>query len=120
MAYFIFNTTDRGEAADFLAAGKWQVAADEPHREALAAGDLALIYIAAPERVFIGRAELASDATPDGVTLAQVEEWKPPVAMNVVLSRLDANAKAKADFDVGVVQIIEHEYETVVAIAAES
>ena len=35
------------------------VDADEPHRNALAPGDLVLIYLGAPERVFIGRAEVA-------------------------------------------------------------
>jgi hypothetical protein len=39
--------------------------------------------------------------------------------MNVVLSRLDRSAKAKADFEVGVVRITEHEYETVLAVAGE-
>ena len=40
----------------------WGVDAGEHHRDALATGDLALIYLGAPERVFIGRAELASAA----------------------------------------------------------
>ena len=40
----------------------WGIAADEPHRDALAAGDLALIYLGAPDREFIGGAELASPA----------------------------------------------------------
>ena len=36
----------------------WGIDADEPHRDALAAGDLVLVYLAAPEREFIGRASL--------------------------------------------------------------
>jgi hypothetical protein len=96
----------------------WDVAADEPHRGALAAGDLVLIYLGAPEREFIGRAELEHpDGSASGVVLAHVEEWDRPVPMNVVLSRLDPSAKAKADFDTGVVRITEHEYETVLAVA---
>jgi hypothetical protein len=111
----------------------WGVDADEPHSDALAVGDLVLIYLGEPASEFIGRAELASAAhawTPaearafpgnadSGVLLAQVEEWETPVPMDLVLSRLDSSAKAKANFDVGVVQIIEHEYETVLAVAAE-
>jgi hypothetical protein len=38
----------------------WGIDAAERHRDALAAGDLVLIYLGAPERKFIGRAELAS------------------------------------------------------------
>jgi hypothetical protein len=110
----------------------WGVDADEPHRDALAAGDLVLVYLGAPRWEFIGRAELASAVhawTPSeaqlypgdsssGVLLARVEEWDPPVPMNVVLSRLDPTAKAKADFEVGVVRITAHEHETVLAVAA--
>jgi hypothetical protein len=110
----------------------WGIDADEPHRDALAAGDLVLIYLGAPKREFIGRAELASAVhawTPSeaqvypgdsssGVLLARVEEWDAPVPMNVVLSRLDPTAKAKADFEVGVVRITAHEHETVLAVAA--
>lgn len=142
MAHYILNSV-AGDAAErtvlheqatgFLRAGLWGVDADEPHRDALAAGDLVLVYLGAPAREFIGRAELASAVhawTPSeaqvypgdsssGVLLAQVEEWEPPVPMNVVLSRLDPTAKARADFEMGVVRIIAHEYETVLAVAAE-
>lgn len=111
----------------------WGVRADEPHRDALAPGDLALVYLAAPERMFIARAELASavhDWTPaeaqaypgdssSGVLLAQVEEWDPPVPMCTVLSRIDRSAGARADFEVGVVRITAQEYETAFAVAAK-
>ena len=40
-------------------------------------------------------------------------------SMFAVLSRLDPSAKARADFDAGVVRIIEHEYETVLTLATE-
>jgi hypothetical protein len=76
--------------------------ADERHRNALAAGDLILIYLSAPAREFIGRAELASAVhdwtasearvypsdSSSGVLLAHVENWHPPVPMNTVLSHL--------------------------------
>ena len=74
-------------------------------------GDLVLIYLGAPERVFIGRAEVASAVhdwtpsearvypgdSPSGVVLAQVEEWDPPVPMKTVLSQIDPAENAKAD-----------------------
>jgi hypothetical protein len=136
--YYILNSVpgeaaQRERVAELLQVGMWGVDADELHRDALAAGDLVLVYLGAPEREFIARAELASAVhawTPSaaraypgdsssGVLLAQVEEWDPPVPMGIVLSRLDPTAKARADFEAGVVRIIAHEYETVLAVAAE-
>ena len=110
----------------------WGIDADERHRTALAPGDLVLIYLGAPERVFIGRAELASAVrdwtsseaqvypgdSPGGVLLAQVEEWDPPVPMKTVLSQIDPAENAKADFEVGVVRITAGEYEAALAVAA--
>jgi hypothetical protein len=142
VAHYLFNFVKgdaakgpalREQAAGFLRVRMWGVDADEPHRNALAPGDLVLIYLAAPERKFIGRAELASavhDWTPSeahlyggdssgGVLLAQVEEWDPPVPMNTVLSRIDAAENAKADFEAGVVRITASEYEAALGAAAE-
>jgi hypothetical protein len=110
----------------------WGIDADERHRNALAPGDVILIYLGAPEREFVGRAELASAAhdwtqseaeaypgdSPSGVLLAQVEEWDPPVPMSAVLSQIDPAEKAKADFEAGVVRITANEYETALAVAA--
>jgi hypothetical protein len=110
----------------------WGIDADERHRNALAPGDLILIYLSAPERELIGRAELASAVhgwtpseaqvypgdSPSGVLLAQVEEWDPPVPMNTVLSQIDPPGNAKADFQAGVVRITANEYETALAGAA--
>ena len=109
----------------------WGVAADEPHRDALAPGDLVLIYLGAPEWTFIGRAELSSAVhewtpsealafpsdSPSGVLLAQVEEWDPPVPMKPVLSQIEPSEKARADFEAGVVRITPNEYETALAVA---
>jgi hypothetical protein len=139
LPYYILNALTgeaglRERAVERLRLGMWGVDADEPHRDALAAGDLVVVYLGAPDREFIGRAELASAVhawTPaevqvysgrssSGVLLARVEEWGRPVPMKVVLSRLDSSAKAKADFEVGVVRITEHEYETVLAVAASN
>jgi hypothetical protein len=108
----------------------WGIDADEPHRDALAAGDLVLVYLGAPEGRFIGRAELASavhDWTPSeaqvypgdssgGVLLAHVEEWDPPLPMSAVLSQIDTTENARADFETGVVRITANEYETALAV----
>jgi hypothetical protein len=140
VAHYIFNVVQpesaegpspRERAAEFMRVKMWGVHADEPHCDALASGDLILIYLGAPEREFIGRAELAlavrdwtpSEArmypgdSPGGVLLAQVEEWDPPVSMNAVLAQIDS-AEAKADFQAGVVLITAHEYDTALAVAA--
>jgi hypothetical protein len=141
VAHYLFNSVKGAaakgpalgeEAAGLLRVRMWGVAEDEPHRNALAPGDLVLIYLGAPEREFIGRAELASavhdwtpseeqvypGASPSGVLLAQVEEWDPPVPINAVLSQIDPAGNAKADFQAGVVRITAHEYETALAVAA--
>jgi hypothetical protein len=140
VAHYLFNfvkdaaATGRAlleQAAGFLRVRMWGIGADEPHRNALASGDLILVYLGAPEREFIGRAELASavhDWTPSeaqvypgdcpsGVLLAQVEEWDPPVPMNAVLSQIDRAENARADFETGVVRITENEFETALAVA---
>ena len=139
LAHYIFNSVAGGagpapreQVAGFLRVRMWGVDTDEPHRNALAAGDLILIYLGAPERELIGRAELASAAhdwtpseaqvyqgdSPGGVLLAQVEEWDPPVPMDTVLSQIDPAENAKADFQAGVVRITATEYETALAVAA--
>jgi hypothetical protein len=70
VAHYIFNSVKgdaakepamREQAARFLRVRMWGIDADEPHRNALAPGDLILIYLGAPEREFIGCAELASE-----------------------------------------------------------
>ena len=143
VAHYLFNFVKedppkwpalREQAARFLRVRMWGIDADEPHRNALASGDLILIYLGAPEREFIGRAELASAVhdwtpseaqvypgdSPSGVLLAQVEEWDPPVPMNAVLSQIDPAENARADFEAGVVRITAHEYQTVLAVSPET
>jgi hypothetical protein len=140
VAHYLFNFVNaeaaqqpalREQAAGFLRVRMWGIDADEPHRDALAAGDLVLVYLGAPEREFIGRAELASAVhdwtpseaqvypgdSPSGVSLAQVEEWDPPVPMNAVLSQIDPAENARADFETGVVRITANEFETALAVA---
>jgi hypothetical protein len=140
VAHYLFNFVKgdaakepalREEATRLLRVGMWGVDADERHGTALAAGDLALVYLGAPPREFIGRAELASAVrawTPSerqlypgdsrsGVLLADIEKWDPPVPMHTVLSRIDS-PEAKVDFDADVVRITADEYETALAVAA--
>ena len=140
MAHYLFNLVKgnaangpalRELAAGFLGASMWGIDADEAHGDALASGDQILIYLGAPERVFIGRAELASavhDWTPSeaqaypgdsprGVLLAQVDAWDPPVSMRTVLARIGPSENAKADFQAGVVRITANEYEIALAVA---
>jgi hypothetical protein len=141
VAHYLFNFVRgdgakgpalREQAIGFLRVRMWGIDADEPHRNALAAGDLVLIYLGAPEQEFIGRGELASAVhdwtpseakvypgdSPGGVLLAQVEEWDPPVPMSTVLSQIDPAENAGADFEAGVVRITANEYETALAVAA--
>jgi hypothetical protein len=149
MMHYLFNFSVRDvaqgpsraeRAAELLRVQMWGIDAEEPHSSALAPGDLTLIYLGAPERDFIGRAELASAVhdwtpseaqvypgdSPSGVLLAGVEEWDPPVPMHAVLPQVDPagsnpyiQANAKAGFHAGVVRITAHEYETVLALRAE-
>ena len=141
MAHYLFNvmsadaatgTALREQTAGFLRARMWGIDADERHRDSLAPGDLVLLYLGAPDRQFIGRAELASAVhdwtpsearvypgdSPGGVLLAEVEEWDPPVPMKTVLAQIDPADNAKADFEAGVVRITAGEYETALAVAA--
>jgi hypothetical protein len=143
VAHYLFNFVEddaakgralREQATGFLRAGLWGIDANEPHGNALAVGDLVLVYLGAPARTFIGRAELVSAVHawtpseaqvysgdfPGGVLLAQVEEWDPPVQMNTVLAQMDPADKAGADFDKGVVRITASEYETALAVAARA
>ena len=134
VVHYIFNVLgrDASQVTGLLQARMWGVGPDEPHRDALAPGDLALVYLAAPERMFIARAEVASAVhdwtpseaqvypgdSPSGVLLAPVEEWNPPVPMSAVLAQIDRSAGARADFERGVVRITADEYETALAVAA--
>jgi hypothetical protein len=136
VAHYIFNLVGddgaalREHAAGLLRTGMWGVGR-EPHRDALAPGDLVLIYLGAPERMFVGRAELASPAhdwtraeagayggdSPGGVLLSRIEEWDPPVPMSAVLAEIDTSEGARADFENGVVRITPSEYETALRVA---
>jgi hypothetical protein len=142
MAHYLFNLADgdRIRATALLRAKMWGVGRDELHRDELAPGDLALIYLAGPEGQFIGCVEVATavhDWTPQektaypgdsrsGVLLSQVEQWSPAVPMNAVVQRIDptgsnplVQANALAGFQLGVVRITSDEYEAALALGRE-
>ena len=136
MKHFIFNLADgdRERAKSFLHAKRWVVSRDERHRDALAPGDLALVFIALTHE-FVGRAELkttfldpmpsdpaASGPAVSGVLLGDVEDWTRGVPLDVAVQRIDpggsnpyvqANA---AGFHAGVVQITVKEYDIVMSL----
>jgi hypothetical protein len=143
VAHYLFNFSDgdREQAAVLLEAKAWGIRTDDRYGDVLAPGDVALIYVAMPKAVFIGRAELATPVQewtpsetetypghlPSGVSLSQVEQWDPPVPMKTVVSRIDptgsnplVQANAKRGFQIPVVQITAFEYEAALAISRTS
>ena len=136
MKNFIFNLADgdRERAKSYLHAKRWVVSRDERHRDALASGDLALVFVALTHE-FVGRAELKTaflDPMPSdpaascpavcGVLLGDVEDWTSSVPLDVAVQRIDpkgsnpyvqANA---AGFRAGVVQITVKEYDIVMSL----
>src|SRR3954471_21547917 len=136
MQYFIFNLADgdRKRAKWFLHAKRWAVSRDERHRDAIAPGDLALVFVALT-REFVGRAELKTtflDPMPSdpatsgravsGVLLVDVEDWTRGVPLDVAVQRIDPNGSNPyvqanaAGFHAGVVQITVKEYDIVVSL----
>ena len=136
MQHFIFNLADgdRERAKSFLYAKRWVVSRDERHRDALAPGDLALVFVALT-REFVGRAELkttfldpmpsdpaASGPALSGVLLGDIEDWTTGVPLEVAVQRIDPNGSNPyvqanaAGFHAGVVQITVKEYDIVVSL----
>ena len=136
MQHFIFNLADgdRERAKSFLYAKRWVVSRDERHRDALAPGDLALVFVALT-REFVGRTELkttfldpmpsdpaASGPAVSGVLLGDVEDWTSGVPLDVAVQRIDPNGSNPyvqanaAGFRAGVVQITVKEYDIVVSL----
>jgi hypothetical protein len=143
MPHYLFNLADgdRERANLLLRARMWGIGRQERYRDALAPGDLALIYLPAPEAEFIGRAELAtavhdwsaSEAeaypgdSPSGVLLSHVEEWDPAVPMATVVQRIDPTASnplvqenAATGFRTGVSRITDGEYENALDLSREA
>lgn len=148
MAHFLFNFSEpdepdisalREQVTARLRLNMWGVDANEPERDHLAPGDRILLYVAEPERAFVGKAELVSGVrewtTSEarayrgesrwGVLLSVIEEWDP-LPMDAVLPRIDPDgsnpyvqANARDGFRKGFVRISAAEYETVLAVRAE-
>jgi hypothetical protein len=136
MQHFILNLADgdRERAKSFMHAKRWAVGRDERHRDALAPGDLALVFVGLTLE-FVGRAELktpfldpmptdpaASGPAVSGVLLGDVEDWTIGVPLDVAVQRIDSKGtnpyvQANANgFHAGVVQITPSEYDIVVAL----
>jgi hypothetical protein len=103
MQHFIFNLADgdRELARSFLHAKRWVVSREERHRDAIAPGDLALVFVALT-REFVGRVELkttsldpmlsdpaTSGPAVSGVLLGDVEDWTSGVPLDVAVKRID-------------------------------
>ena len=136
MQHFIFNLAhgDRERAKSFLPAKRWVFSREERHRDALAPGDLALVFVALT-REFVGRAEIktafldpmpsdpaASGSAVSGVMLGDVENWTSGVPLDVAVQRIDPNGTNPyvqanaAGFRAGVVQITVKEYDIVMSL----
>jgi len=136
MQHFIFNLADgdRARAKSFLHAKRWAFSREERHRDALAPGDLALVFVALT-REFVGRAEIkttfldplpsdpaTSGTAVSGVLLGDVEDWTSGVPLAVAVQRIDPNGSNPyvqanaAGFRAGVVQITVKEYDIVVSL----
>jgi hypothetical protein len=136
MQHFILNLADGDrERAEFcLRAKRWAFSREERHRDALAPGDLALIFVALT-REFVGRAVIKSaflEPMPSdpadsgiavsGVLLGDVEYWTNAVELAVAVQRIDPNGSNPyvqanaAGFRAGVVQITVKEYDIVLSL----
>lgn len=142
MAHYVLNSSsgDRERTVALLRAKLWGIGGDEPHRDELVPGDVALIYLASKGE-FIGRAELATEVhewtlseaeaypgdEPIGVVLSNVQEWNPAVPMDAAAQRIDptasnplVQANAATGFRMGVVRITGDEYEAAFALSHEA
>jgi hypothetical protein len=136
MQYFIFNLADgdRARAASLLRSQRWEVGREERHRDALASGDLVLIFVAATSE-FVGRANLETaflDPLPvdpagsgpavRGVLLADADAWTRGVPLAAAVQRIDPNGSNPyvqanaAGFRSGVVRITAEEYDIVLSL----
>jgi len=143
VAHYLFNFSEGGreEAAALLDAKMWGIGGDERHRDALAPGDVALVFVATPEGGFIGRVGLATEVhewtrgeadaypggSPSGVLLSDVERWEPAVPMTTVVQRIDptgsnplVQANTAHGFSSGVVRITPDEYEAALTLGREA
>ena len=139
MKHFILNLIDgdRERAVSYLGAKRWMVDREERHRDALAAGDLVLVFVALTGE-FVGRAKLETafldslPADPDasgpavsGVLLADVDKWTNGVPLAAAIQRIDPMASNPyvqanaAGFRSGVIHITASEYDKVLSLHDE-
>lgn len=119
MAYYLLNFTKkaaakgvplRDQAASLLETKLWGIGPKAPNRDAVASGDRLLIYVGAPECLFVGQATLANGyhewtpeeataysekpaggAFPAGVTFGETEVWNKAVPIDSVWSEMPAS-----------------------------
>ena len=140
MKHFILNLIegDQEQAVSFLGARRWMVGHEERHRDALAPGDLVLVFVAVTSE-FVGRAKLktafvdslpvdpaASGPTVSGVLLTDIDKWTSGVPLAVAVQRIDPMASNPyvqanaAGFRSGVIQITAAEYDKVLSLYDEA
>jgi hypothetical protein len=140
MAYFIFNFTKKGaekgiplreQAAELVELGLWGISQTSPNRKELAVGDTAVFYVGAPEKQFIGFAEIASAnhawtseeslryPKPEfvsGVSLRVPTIWNPPVSLLSAWPKCPTAAgNPDARFYGGIVRIKEADFAAICA-----
>lgn len=140
MGHFLFNFTKKGaakgktlreQASELLEVKMWGIGAKAPNRGSLAPGDHVLIYVGAPEREFVGHAELGSGthkwttteaglypgSFEGGVVFSATQVWSHPVPMKSVLAQLAlGETNPGAHFQSGVVRVTQEDYRHVVAV----
>jgi predicted type IV restriction endonuclease len=141
MGHYLLNFSKKGaargkslreQAGELLNVGMWGIGAKTPNRNSLSPGDQVLIYVGAPEREFIGCAELGSTthtftreeserypgSFDGGVLFRWAEVWSHPIPIKSVLPRLPLReTNPRAQFFSGVVRITSEDYETVASVA---
>lgn len=139
MADWILNFTKGGvkhkkqlsaQARELLDVGLWGVPNTAQARDKLAPGDRVLVYIGAPERVFIGQATIASgwhewssdeaakypltSAFGVGITLSNAESWPKPVPLSLVWPGTDgAKTNPKALWYGAAIRVTKDDYEAI-------
>jgi predicted type IV restriction endonuclease len=139
---YLFNFSRKGaakgrslreQATELLDLGLWGIGEKTPLRGTLAQGERVLIYLGAPERAFIGHAQLASTTHPwtpeeasrypgdfeGGVSLSDTSVWEHPVPLAAVLPSLRLReTNPSAHFFAGVIRLSDEDYTHVVNVGA--
>ena len=116
----------RGNEDDFLArlkGEKWPIYQRTPNRTSLTKGDSIIFYLAGVHNMkFMGAATLSSEADAEGdafsVRISNVDVWKKPVLIKLILESLNFVPNAKkwgAYFQGGAIWISKEDYNTILA-----